>query len=104
MKRCFPIISIPISFSDLAKDVDLPVGKRLLAEVLGQGGSDLRENALFSCIDLPNRLRYLLQRHTFEQVGMGARLQRALDLGVAREHCQQYESSFWKLLPLPEAG
>src|ERR1700683_3684125 len=69
-EELLPDIPIPISFRDLAQDVDLTVGERLLAEVLGQGGSDLRGNAPFPCMDLANRLRYLLRGHTFKQIGM----------------------------------
>ena len=41
-KKLFPYSAIPFPFGDLAKDIDLPVRKRLLAHVLRQMQSDLR--------------------------------------------------------------
>src|SRR5271170_962003 len=82
-------VAVSISSGDLLKDLYFTITQRLITEMFGKLGRNLRGNVFFSGMHLADGVDELLSRHALEQVCLGPGLERALDLGISfkgREH------------------
>ena len=78
-------IATPISFGDLAENVQLTARELFIAEMLGELRSDFRQNLLLAVVDLSNRLEHSLGRHALQQIPTSSGFQIPLNLDIVLE-------------------
>ena len=68
-EELFCDVTVPVSASNLFENLYFASSESLVAIVLGQMRGDLRRDALFPRMHLPNDFHEFLWRHAFEHIG-----------------------------------